>query len=199
MKIASTRQRRIAGMLNSPSMRLAQPMLGYGQGGDLDALVAQLFNFVRRGSATNSALGRFLVMYLARLLRETVADVLRVCNQMLHQLRHFARHIGVLLALFNRALLGILGGFAGAAGVYIRRMQCLINFCTSAHGAAQQSRFLLAFEIGRGAEPPLKAVIVSTCKVKDNHCSRPDVDVAKLFECRCSQSTRLLPRLHYIS
>ncbi|MNC85245.1 hypothetical protein D3C83_08350 [compost metagenome] len=73
-------------------------MGGNGQRDDLDSLFLQRFDLVTRCRAADPALGRFLVMYLARFLGEGGADILCVLDDVLDEPgERFAAYVGILL------------------------------------------------------------------------------------------------------
>src|SRR5262249_60427260 len=92
-----------------------------GERHDIEAFVAQLLRLVGRGLAPDTALRRFFVVDLARLLGESPADVLGPGDELADELQHLGvaaqRHFGRLLGLPFDALLH---GRRRAADAYLR-------------------------------------------------------------------------------
>ena len=61
-------------------------VFGYRQTQDLDAFIPQGVTFIFAGLAANRALWRFVVMNLARLIGERVANILTVTDDSLNKL-----------------------------------------------------------------------------------------------------------------
>ena len=147
-------------------MRLAQAVFRNRQRHDIDALFAQVFDFIMRSIATDFALGRFLVMDLARLFGKRIAYVVGIRDKVLDQLREFAADVRILRCTTFRCALG---GIGNLALVYMRRMQCLVDLTAAADRAAQQRALLLLIEIGGRRKPSLESVLVAAGQIENDH------------------------------